>query len=30
MQIQSEAARMGVELRVVHPVTLLHEAYFGG
>ena len=29
MQIQSEAARLGVELRVVHPVSLLHEAYFG-
>jgi glycolate oxidase iron-sulfur subunit len=29
MQIQSEAARLGVRLEVVHPVTLLHEAYFG-
>lgn len=29
MQIQSEAARLGVEFKVVHPVTLLHEAYFG-
>ena len=29
MQIQSEAKRLGVELEVVHPVTLLHEAYFG-
>ena len=29
MQIQSEADRMGVPLEVVHPVTLLHEAYFG-
>ncbi len=30
MQIQSEARRLGVALRVVHPVTLLHEAHFGG
>jgi glycolate oxidase iron-sulfur subunit len=30
MQIQSEAQRLGVELRVVHPVSLLYEAYFGG
>ncbi len=29
MQIQSEAARSGVKLRVAHPVTLLYEAYFG-
>ena len=29
MQIQSEATRLGVDLHVVHPVTLLHEAYFG-
>ena len=29
MQIQSEADRLGETLRVVHPVTLLHEAYFG-
>lgn len=29
MQIQSEAARAGVELHVSHPVVLLHEAYFG-
>ena len=29
MQIQSEADRLGVSLEVVHPVTLLHEAYFG-
>ena len=29
MQIQSESQRLGVELRVVHPVTLLHEACFG-
>ncbi|MCX5659354.1 MAG: heterodisulfide reductase-related iron-sulfur binding cluster [Planctomycetota bacterium] len=29
MQIQSEADRMGMKLKVVHPVTLLHEAYFG-
>jgi glycolate oxidase iron-sulfur subunit len=29
MQIQSEAARIGADLRVVHPVTLLHEAFFG-
>lgn len=29
MQIQSEADRMGVDIEVVHPVTLLHEACFG-
>jgi glycolate oxidase iron-sulfur subunit len=29
MQIQAEADRQGSSLRVVHPVTLLHEAYFG-
>ncbi|MFW6032525.1 MAG: heterodisulfide reductase-related iron-sulfur binding cluster [Phycisphaeraceae bacterium] len=29
MQIQAEADRLGVELDVVHPVTLLHEACFG-
>ena len=29
MQIQSESQRLGLDLRVVHPVTLLHEAYFG-
>lgn len=29
MQIQSEADRLGEDLQVVHPVTLLHEAYFG-
>ena len=29
MQIQSEADRLGHALKVVHPVTLLHEAYFG-
>ncbi|MEX2213985.1 MAG: heterodisulfide reductase-related iron-sulfur binding cluster [Phycisphaeraceae bacterium] len=29
MQIQSEAQRLGVELKVMHPVSLLHEAYFG-
>ena len=29
MQIQSEADRLGERLSVVHPVTLLHEAYFG-
>ncbi len=27
MQIQSEAQRLGLSLRVVHPVTLLYEAY---
>ena len=27
MQIQSEANRIGVDIEVVHPVTLLHEAY---
>ena len=30
MQIKSEADRLGVALEVVHPVSLLHEAYFGG
>ena len=29
MQIQYEADRLGINLRVVHPVTLLHESYFG-
>jgi glycolate oxidase iron-sulfur subunit len=29
MQIQSEAAAAGIDLRVVHPVQLLHEAAFG-
>jgi glycolate oxidase iron-sulfur subunit len=29
MQIQSEAAACGVELRVLHPVELLHQAAFG-
>jgi len=29
MHIQYEADRLGINLRVVHPVTLLHEAYFG-
>ena len=29
MQIQSEANHLGVDLEVVHPVTLLHQAYFG-
>lgn len=29
MQIQSEAARLGVDLKVVHPMTLLYEAYIG-
>lgn len=29
MQIDSEARRMGMDLRVVHPVELLYEAYFG-
>ena len=29
MQIQSEAARRGQLLTVVHPVTLLHRAHFG-
>ena len=29
MQIQSEAARRGQPLTVVHPVTLLHRAHFG-
>jgi len=29
MQIASEAARLGAPLRVVHPVTLLHEALSG-
>lgn len=27
MQIQSEADRLGIPLRVVHPVTVLYEAY---
>jgi glycolate oxidase iron-sulfur subunit len=29
MQIQSEADRLKVKLKAVHPVALLHEAYFG-
>ena len=29
MQIESEALRSGIKLDVVHPVSLLHEAYFG-
>ena len=29
MQIQSEADRMGVAVKVKHPVSLLYEAYFG-
>jgi glycolate oxidase iron-sulfur subunit len=29
MQIQSESDRIAAGLRVIHPVTLLHEAYFG-
>ncbi len=29
MQIQSEASRLGVDLTVAHPVTVLHRAYFG-
>ena len=29
MQIQSEADRLGVDLEVIHPVTLLHQAYLG-
>ena len=29
MQIQSEAERAGMDLRVMHPVSLLHEACFG-
>ena len=29
MQIQAEARRLGVEVRVVHPVTLLYRAYTG-
>ncbi len=29
MQIQGHAVRLGVDLEVVHTVTLLHEAYFG-
>ena len=29
LQIESEARRLGVDLKVVHPVSLLHEAYFG-
>jgi glycolate oxidase iron-sulfur subunit len=30
MQIDSEARRAGMPLQVVHPVDLLHEAYFAG
>jgi len=29
MQIQSEARRLNVDLKIIHPVTLLHEACFG-
>jgi glycolate oxidase iron-sulfur subunit len=29
MQVDSEARRLGMQLQVVHPVDLLHEAYFG-
>jgi len=29
MQIDSEARRLGVDLDVMHPVSLLHRAYFG-
>ncbi len=29
MQIQSEADRLGVNLSILHPVEVLHEAYFG-
>lgn len=29
MQIKSEADRLGVDLKVVHPISLLHEATFG-
>lgn len=29
MQIQSESQRLGTPINVVHPVDLLHEAYFG-
>lgn len=29
MQIDSEARRLGMDLKVVHPVSLLHEACFG-
>ena len=29
MQIQSEAQRLGVDLQVTHPVSLLYEAHFG-
>ncbi len=29
MQIVSEAQRAGMRLQVVHPIDLLHEAYFG-
>jgi glycolate oxidase iron-sulfur subunit len=29
MQIASEARRLGVELEVIHPVELLHQAHFG-
>lgn len=28
MQIQSEAERLGIELQVVHPVSLLYQSYF--
>jgi len=30
MQVHSEAQRLGVDLKVMHPVTLLYEATFGG
>lgn len=30
MQIRCEALRLGAQVEVLHPVTLLHEAYFGG
>ena len=29
MQLQSEADRMGVDVKIKHPVSLLHQAYFG-
>lgn len=29
MQIQSEADRLGMALEVTHPISVLHEAYFG-
>lgn len=29
MQIQAQADRLGIDLAVVHPITLLHQAYFG-